>query len=170
MHVTHCGADALAANLPPSHCLQPVALAPLCVPAEHEVQAADPAAFANWPAAQFLQNAWLTSFWNLPFGQEAHVAEFDALENVPTAHSPQTRLAVLDGVAVTFAPAAQTVCAMQKVFFASPWNSITPQIVQICAFVVSENLPDGQSTQRSSKMLELSDSNVPGVHWSLTSQ
>ena len=32
-HVAHCDADTLAANLPPSHCLQSVALAPLYFPA-----------------------------------------------------------------------------------------------------------------------------------------
>ena len=49
-HVAHCDADSLAANLPPSHCLQSVALAPLYCPAEHEVHAADPVVFVNLPA------------------------------------------------------------------------------------------------------------------------
>jgi hypothetical protein len=42
--------DALAANLPPSHAMQSVALAPLYCPAEHEVHAADPVVFVNLPA------------------------------------------------------------------------------------------------------------------------
>ena len=44
VHSTHCDADALAANLPPSHCLQSVALAPLYVPAGHTSHDSEPSA------------------------------------------------------------------------------------------------------------------------------
>ena len=60
VHATHCDADALAANLPPSHCLQSVALAPLYVPAGHESHAMVPVEPVNLPASQFGQNAWPT--------------------------------------------------------------------------------------------------------------
>jgi hypothetical protein len=43
LHVAHCDADSLAANLPPSHCLQAAALAPLYFPAGHALHEALPA-------------------------------------------------------------------------------------------------------------------------------
>ena len=60
VHATHCDADALAANLPPSHCLQSAALAPLYVPAGHESHTIIPVEPVNLPASQFEQNAWPT--------------------------------------------------------------------------------------------------------------
>ena len=43
LHVAHCDADPLAANFPPSHCLQSAALAPLYFPAGHASHEANPA-------------------------------------------------------------------------------------------------------------------------------
>jgi hypothetical protein len=42
-HVAHCDADPLAANLPPSHCLQFAALAPLYFPARQASHDPNPA-------------------------------------------------------------------------------------------------------------------------------
>jgi hypothetical protein len=57
VHATHCDADALAANLPPSHFLQSVALALLNVPAGHESHTMVPVEPVYLPASQFGQNA-----------------------------------------------------------------------------------------------------------------
>jgi hypothetical protein len=60
VHAKHCDADALAANLPPSHCLQSTALALLYVPAGHASHTMVPVEPVNLPASQFGQNAWPT--------------------------------------------------------------------------------------------------------------
>jgi hypothetical protein len=66
VHATHCEADALAAYLPPSHCSQSVALAPLYLPAGHASHDSEPSAGWCWPAAHASQYVMLADDWYLP--------------------------------------------------------------------------------------------------------
>jgi hypothetical protein len=116
------------------------------------------------------QNGWPVCSWYLPAGQTVHAAELDTELNWPTMQSVQVRSDVADGAANTLVPAAHTACAAQNVLPLSPWNSDTPQAMQVGAFTVPEYWPGRQSTQRPSKLLELSDSYAPGVHSSFTVQ
>jgi hypothetical protein len=77
--------------------LQSVALAPLYFPAEHEAQAADPVAFANWPAAQASQYVMPSPLCTLPISHAAQCAiDVCALSDLPywpAMHSAQLLLA-----------------------------------------------------------------------------
>jgi hypothetical protein len=65
-----------------------------------------------WPGVHWTlteQNGWPVLSWYFPSGQSGQEAEFDMLENFPTAHASQMRLEVLFGLVPTFEPAVQVV-------------------------------------------------------------
>ena len=70
----------------------------------------------------------------------------------------------------TFDPAAHTACSLQKVLPAKAWNWPSAHESHEAAFRLPENFPAGQSSHRSSRLLLLSLSHVPGVHWTLVLQ
>ena len=83
-------------NLPPSHCLQSVALAPLYCPAEHEMHDADPVSFVNLPAMHASQYVMPSALWILPVSHAAQCAlDVCALVDLPywpAVHSVQLAL------------------------------------------------------------------------------
>jgi hypothetical protein len=96
-HGLHCDADAFAANLPPSHCLQSAALPPLYCPAEHELHDADPVALVNLPATHASQYVMPPPLWILPVSHTAQcaldVCSLSSLPYWPAVHSVQLPLA-----------------------------------------------------------------------------
>jgi hypothetical protein len=70
--------------LPPSHWLHPAALAPLNLPAGHELHDADAVAFVNLPATHASQYVMPPPLWILPVTHAAQCA-FDvcALSDLP---------------------------------------------------------------------------------------
>ena len=83
-HCMHCPADASAANLPPSHCSQSAALAPLYLPAGQEPHEFDPAALWYCPAGHASQYVVPSEPCILPASHAAQcMLEFCALPDLP---------------------------------------------------------------------------------------
>ena len=95
-HGAQLSPPAVPWNLPPSHCLQSAALAPLYCPAEHAVHDADPVSFVNLPAVHASQYVMPSALWILPVSHAAQCAlDVCALVDLPywpAVHSVQLAL------------------------------------------------------------------------------